>query len=77
MTPKVKKRRLGRQLATTGVATVAALLIGELLVRLLLDVPAIPFLRDWDPDLGVRYKKHLSSPWQKIFPEFGSILKLN
>ena len=23
------------------------------------------------------YKKHLSSPWQKIFSEFGSILKLN
>ena len=75
MTPKVKKRRLGRQLATTGVATVAALLIGELLVRLLLDVPATPFLREWDPDLGVRYKKNLSTKITR--PEFSVTFSTN
>ena len=75
MKPKTRKRQLGRQLATAGVATVAALLIGELLVRLLLDVPATPFLREWDPDLGVRYKKNLSTKITR--PEFSVTFSTN
>lgn len=49
-------------------ATAASLLAAELFVRLVVDVSVVPFLRDYDPDLGLRYKKNLTATIS--YPEF-------
>lgn len=60
--------RLRKKLAVTAVACVASLLACEVIVRLVADVAVAPFLRDYDPDLDVRYKPNLKATIE--YPEF-------
>lgn len=64
------KKKLGllAKLALTSGSLMASLLVCELMVRLFIEVPVIPFLREYDPDTGTQYKKNLSAVLK--YPEF-------
>ena len=70
-----RKPRLRNRLIALAVATLMSLLLGELGTRLLFDVQVTCFLRDWDPELGVRYKKNITTTIN--YPEFSMEFSTN
>lgn len=68
MSPAKKKSSLRKKLLLTVAASFASLLACELALRLFVDVPLTPFLKEYDDDLRVAYKKDLDATI--VLPEF-------